>query len=57
MVPDDTALVPALVCVGCGRLIPRTGVKHSGKGSDKAQLNRALRASQRRRLAASRDSH
>jgi hypothetical protein len=50
MVPDDQALVPALACVACGRLIPRTAVSYRGKGSQKAQLNRALRAHRRKGL-------
>src|SRR2546423_697971 len=33
MVPDESALVPALACVACGRLIPRTAVSYRGKGS------------------------
>lgn len=50
MFPDDSALVPALACVACGRLIPRTGIWYASKGSERAQLNRALRASTRARM-------
>jgi hypothetical protein len=48
---DATALVPALRCPGCGRLVPITGVKHRFKGSQRAHLNRALRAGRRRAMA------
>lgn len=44
MFPDDSALIPALACVACDRLIPRTAISYHGRGSEKAQLNRALRA-------------
>jgi hypothetical protein len=47
MVLDNTAVIPALGCVGCGRLIPRTAVKPVK--ADRAAVNRALRAARRRR--------
>lgn len=48
MLPDDSALVPAMRCANCDRLVPRTGVKHP-KG-DRRQLNIALRAHKRKQI-------
>ena len=47
-VPAPEALVPALGCERCGRLVPVTGVKHK---AGKRELNRALRAARRKRMA------
>lgn len=54
MVPDDTALVPALGCLNCGRLIPRTGITYARKrkASDRAELNRVKRAARRMKARA-----
>ena len=48
MVPAPDAIVPALGCMKCKRLIPATSVKHV-KGN-KAQLNRVLRSARRQRM-------
>lgn len=49
MVPDSSALVPALGCINCGRLIPRT-MARSVKGDPRA-VKRAMRAARRQKLA------
>lgn len=51
MVPAPDAIVPALGCIKCKRLIPATAVK-AVKGN-KASLNRVLRSA--RRQAAKRE--
>ncbi len=46
--PEDGALIPVMVCDPCGRMVPRTGVKH--RPVTRAAENRAMRAARRRRL-------
>ena len=48
MVPDPTAIVPALGCLGCKRIIPMSGVRVAK--ADRKDVNRALRAARRRRM-------
>ena len=52
MIPDSTAIVPALGCVACGRLIPLPGAhaKHKQR-HDQAQLGRVMRAARRQKIA------
>ena len=50
MVPSDDAIVPALGCLGCGRLIPLTAVRSvqvRSKSDERRLLNRALRGQRR----------
>ena len=57
MVPDSSALVPALACGSCGRLIPRTAVRPirvKDRADERRQVNKALRASRRQQLATER---
>ena len=48
MLPVLDALVPALGCVNCKRVIPQTSIR--GARTDKAAVNRALRAARRSRM-------
>ena len=53
MIPDDLALVPAMACVNCGRLVPRTaarGVRIRSRAHERQMLNRALRAARRQKM-------
>jgi hypothetical protein len=51
MIPCTDALVPALRCLGCERLVPRTGVKSARvtRQEEKA-LERAARRQKARRV-------
>ena len=49
MMLDPTALVPAMGCPPCGRLVPITRARTPKV--ERADLNRALRAARRMRIA------
>jgi DNA-directed RNA polymerase subunit M/transcription elongation factor TFIIS len=52
MVPAQDALIGALECIGCGRIIPATGYKHrKGRGSLEAEEKRIRRAARRNKRA------
>lgn len=53
MIPTDEALVPAMGCVDCGRLVPRTGARPvRASRSDERALLRAERRQQMRKARA-----
>jgi hypothetical protein len=51
MIPYVGALVPAMGCVDCGRLVPRTGARSvkATKQDEKALMRAARRRAMRRR--------
>jgi hypothetical protein len=52
MIPCTNALVPALSCLGCGRLVPVTRARpvRASRGAEKALLRAARRQAARRQV-------